>query len=808
MPTKTVTFAAAAAVIAALNATTAMAQVAATQAAATAAAESAPVAADGAGDIIVTAQRRSETLQRTPVAVSVLSGEALAKRAITTETDLQSATPGLTIRAGQNSNQLNYALRGQSLDAFSDTRPGVLPYFDEIQLDGVGGGASAFYDLQSVQVLKGPQGTLFGRNSTGGAVLFTTQRPTDTFGGYITGRLGNYNARQVEGAINVPLAGDKVLARVAGFYEKRDGYQVNLFQKNRAGNVDRYGLRGSLTVHLSDTVKNDLVVDYLHADGNSISGLISSLDTAGAVPLIALTNFGNQAQYNFLINAFTGGLAGCNSTTNNCAAQYAAANPKLNPGGIASYLTTQAARGPYQIETDGANRYIGRNLILSNITTIELGGETRLRNIFGYTRLRSDSMGDIDGTPYGIDSNGPGGGKNDTTKQVSEELQLSGKAFGGKLNYVAGVFYSHETNVDLTTSLLLEFPPLTSTTVYHKFTTRDMIAGYAQGTYDLSEATGVQGLGFTVGARYTHEKIKFDTLADDTAYQAPAAQKATFDFHQRKSYGNLSWTVGLQDQVTPDLLIYLASRRSYKNGGYNGIQNPVPGPGSKGGNGYDLETLTDVELGLKYRGRVGGMPVSFNIAGYQDWIKDGQRVAYTLLGSTPAAVTVNVPRSKISGFELDGSISPASWLTLGGSLNYTNARFTKNLVSIGGGAPVAFGTYPDTPEWSGGAYAEVNVPLTGSITGTFRSDVYSQSLFWFSSTGNNNTGAHIDGYTLVNFRLGIQDDKAGWSLSGNLKNAFNRTYYVGGIATGELFQFNTVVPGAPRTWTIEARFKF
>ena len=765
----------------------ALANATAAHAQAAQAAQDGAAASDPSGEIIVTAQRRSESLQRTPVAVAVISGDALTKRAIVTEADLQTATPGLTIRAGQNSNQLNYALRGQSLDAFSDTRPGVLPYFDEIQLDGVGGGSSAFYDLQSVQVLKGPQGTLFGRNSTGGAVLFTSQRPTETFGGYVLGRIGNYKAYTLEGALNVPLATDRVLARVAGFYEKRDGYQVNLFQNNRAGNVDRFGLRGSLTIKLSDSIKNDLVVDYLHSGGNSISGLVSSLDPAGAVPLLALTNFGNQAQYNFLINAFTGGLAGCNDTTNNCAAKYAAANPKLDPGGVVSYLATQQARGPYKIETDGTNAYVGRNFILSNITSFDVGADTKVRNIFGFTSLKANSMGDIDGMPYGIDSNGPGGGKNDFTKQVSEELQLAGKALGGNLNYVIGAFYSHETNVDLTTSLLLDFPPLTSTTVYHKKTTRDMIAGYGQATYDLSDATGIKGLGFTLGARFTHEKIKFDVLADDTAYQASPAAQATYNFHQNKSFGNVSWTIGLQDQITPDLLVYLASRRSYKNGGYNGIQNPVPGPGSQGGDGYGRETLTDVELGLKYRGMLGTMPVTFNVAGYQNWIKDGQRVAYTLLGSTPAAVTVNVPRSKITGFELDTSIRPADWLSIGGSVNYTNARFT---------------------EWSGGAYAEVNVPLAGSISGTLRGDVYSQSLFWFSSTGNNNTGAHIDGYTLANFRVGIQDEKAGWSLSANLKNAFNRTYYVGGIATGELFQFNTIVPGAPRTFMAELRYKF
>ncbi len=763
--------------------------------------------ADAGSEIIVTAQRRSETLERTPVAISVLSAEALTKRAIVTESDLQIATPGLTIRAGQNSNQLNYALRGQSLDAFSDTRPGVLPYFDEIQLDGVGGGSSAFYDLQSIQVLKGPQGTLFGRNSTGGAVLFTSAKPTEEFGGYVMGRVGNYNAYQLEGAINVPIAGDKVMARVAGFYEKRDGYQVNLFNNKRAGDVDRYGVRGSLTINLSETIKNELVVDYLHSGGNSMSGLIDSLEPSGLVPLIALTNFGNQAQYNFLINAFTGGAAGCNNTTNNCAAAYAAANPKLDPGGIASYLATQKARGPYKIESDGPSSYRGRNIIVSNITSIEIAPDTKIRNIFGYTYLQNGIAGDIDGTPYGIDDNG-NGGKNDNTRQYSEELQLVGKAFGGTLDYVFGGFYSHETNENLTTSLLLQFPPLTGTTIYNKLTTRDMFAGYGQGTLNLSDATGIEGLSITVGARYTHEKIKFDVLGPDTAYQAPPAQLATYDFHQNKSYGNLSWTLGIQEQVNPNLLIYLASRRSYKNGGYNGIQNPVPGLGPNGGNGYDLETLTDAEIGVKYRGNIGGIPAQFNLAGYQNWITDGQRVAYTLLGSTPAAVTVNIPKSKVTGFEFDGSIRPASWLNLGGSLNYTDARFTDSFVSIGGAPPVLFGTYPDTPEWSGSVFGEIEVPVNDSVSATFRSDVYSQSFFWFASTGNRSPGARIDGYTLVNFRVGVEDSNAGWSLSASLKNAFNRVYYVGGIATGELFQFNTVVPGTPRTFMAEARYKF
>jgi len=166
----------------------ALAQTAATNAQATA--TPAPAADNGVQEIIVTAQRRNESLSKTPVSVSVISADTLAKAQVTSEQDLRMATPGLSVRASTSSNQLNYSLRGQSQDAFSGTRPGVLPYINEVQIGG-SGGSTAFYDLQSVQVLKGPQGTLFGRSATGGAVLFTTAKPTDQFGGYISGLYGN-----------------------------------------------------------------------------------------------------------------------------------------------------------------------------------------------------------------------------------------------------------------------------------------------------------------------------------------------------------------------------------------------------------------------------------------------------------------------------------------------------------------------------------------------------------------------------------------------------------------------------------------
>ena len=757
-------------------------------------------------EIVVTAQRRSESLQRVPVSVAVLTSEALVNRAVTTEADLQSVSPGLTVRASQNSNQLNYAIRGQSVDAFSATRPGVLPYVNEVQVGG-SGGSSAFYDLQSVQVLKGPQGTLFGRNATGGAVLFSTTKPTNDLEGYALGRIGNYDLRQVEGAINVPIVDDKVLARVSGFYQKRDGYQQDLFKHERAGNVNRFGVRGSLTLQPVEGVKNDLVVDYYHANGNSLVGGLYSLNPNGAIPVIALTNFGNAAQFDAIISAFVAGAGGPANAGAGAAAAYAAAHPGLDPGGVASYLNTQRARGPYKVESDGPNRYRGRNTIISNITAIDVGADTQIRNVLGYNRINSANYGDIDGVPYGIDDNGATGNIT-RTRQFSEELQLVGKTFGGNLSYVTGVYYSAERNYNLTTSNVLTFPIIAAVQLNNTILHNKTYAAYAQGTYDLSDATGVQGLGITAGVRYTKEDIKIDVLPDDISFKDPPAVQANYDPHQNKSYGNVSWTLGVQEQVNPNFLLYAASRRSYRNGGFNNVVRPVPGPGTAGGNGYGRETVTDGEIGAKYQGQAGGLPIRLNVALYQNWIENAQRVAYTLSAGSPAAITVNVPRAKVRGVELDGQITPASWLRLGSAANYTDAKFTRNLVSVNGGAPVEFGTYPDTAKWSGNVYAELTAPLGGDISASLRGDVYGQTHTYFSSTGNLNPGTKLPGYRLANFRLAIQDDKAGWSISATLKNAFNRTYYVGGVALGELFQTNTAVPGDPRTYLAEVRYKF
>ena len=195
-------------------------------------------------EITVTATRRAESQSKVPVAVTAFNSESLVARGITTETDLQQSVPGLTVKTTASQNQINYTIRGQTLDAFSGSSPGVLPYFNDVVVSSQT--ATAFYDLASVQVLKGPQGTLFGRNATGGAVLYTSADASDTFGGYFTIKNGNYDLREYQGAINLPVVAGKVDLRLAADFTNETGYVTNLTDGSTLGDTAAKSGRATL----------------------------------------------------------------------------------------------------------------------------------------------------------------------------------------------------------------------------------------------------------------------------------------------------------------------------------------------------------------------------------------------------------------------------------------------------------------------------------------------------------------------------------------------------------------------------------
>ncbi|MFA7603632.1 MAG: TonB-dependent receptor [Novosphingobium sp.] len=720
-----------------------------------------------------------------PVSISAFGAEDLEKRVIRSEADLQLATPGVTVRQNLSQNQLNFSIRGQSVDAFSNSSPGVLPYINEVQVSA--STATSFFDLQGIQMLKGPQGTLFGRNATGGAVLYQTAKPTNEFEGFFTARVGNYGQHGFQGAINVPIIDDTVLLRVAGDYSKSDGYVHNVYRDTWTGGRDARSVRVSLTIKPFEGLTNELVGQYGYFGGTNADPYLYSVNACG------LTN-----------NGYTpaSGAACLYSPAFPAFADYVAANPGVFPGGVKALEAYVRTLGNFTAYNDFPARHRAKAGYISNATTLELSDTLTLKNVIGFTQSRANEQNDLDGSPYPIfGARSPANPVGETfrTRQFSNELQLQGKAFDGHLDYIVGGYYSFQR--DRQDYPLLAFdlsPSQPGSPVDYGWTTVDRSrALFAQATYRFDNGFSVTG-----GFRYTWETYSISQAPGTLFFGAS---------DERIKFNKPSWTFGVDYQATPDLLVYAATRGSWRTGGFNGFSPPIMATAENGGNLFLPETVKDVEVGAKYSGRLGGtVPFRLNLAFYNQWVNDIQRTAYANINGNPASFTANVPKAQITGFEADTFIRPASWLELGGSVAFANARFTDPRVSFFGTA-TDFGPYGDTPRWSGTVFAQVSQDLPGDAGKlSLRGEIYAQTAQYFSNLNNTlNPETRLPGYALGNLRLDWEDMMdSSVTLSAFVKNVGNRGYWVGGVPQGANLGLNIAAWGQPRMYGAEMRFTF
>jgi iron complex outermembrane recepter protein len=232
-------------------------------------------------EITVTARRRSEDISNVPISITALDSNQLAEQEVHTQSDLQVSVPGLIVRTTAVSTQQNYSIRGQSIDAFTGSSPAVLAYVNDVEANT--GVPTTFFDLSSIQVLKGPQGTLFGRNTTGGAVLYTTAKPENSLGGFATERLGNLGLTETIAAINLPVS-DKVLLRLAGDLYDRDGYQRDVETNQVFGGLNRKSGRATLMLKPIDGLENETVSEYGSSSGHPTINTPYSYYPCGTVP--------------------------------------------------------------------------------------------------------------------------------------------------------------------------------------------------------------------------------------------------------------------------------------------------------------------------------------------------------------------------------------------------------------------------------------------------------------------------------------------------------------------------------------------
>jgi iron complex outermembrane receptor protein len=732
-------------------------------------------------EVVVTARRTEEKLQDVPVAVAALSGDALVEQRISSQSDLQFATPGLIVRETGSSDQLNYSLRGQSIDAFSFAAPAVVAYFNEVPTGG--GAATSFFDMESIQVLKGPQGTLFGRNATGGAVLYSSRRPTENFNAYARLGYGNYDNEELEAGVNVPLM-EGLAVRFAGKTQHRRGFQHNL---------------------LLDTWVNDV---------DSRIGRISLLIAPKGIPFTNVTmfqegRFGGFTGQDKIVNA--NGVNGAPSTyfdpltgtlrplVLNTALAYppgvVSIFPKVNSlfNGIGDFLNKQKNIGFYDFYSSATDARDGRQTVVTNTSTLEIGAGTQIKNIYGYNRVLSKEQSDISGSPYDFLLVGGGPGPNDKgytfgTKQWSEELQASGKV--RRLNYIFGLFTSKEetyNRIPLTVTPDLGAPYLGP----YDFTVTDKSkAAYAQVGYAVTDK-----LNANAGLRYTWEDVSILQGADSLLKAVNAGN------HSRKD-SKPSWLVGLDYKVTEDLMVYFNQRGSWRTGGFNGTSAAsFPDAAT-----FKPETTYDFELGAKYAGSIGSVPASIDVSIYDQRIKDVQRAPYLNI----SALAGNVNKAEVAGLELQTQFRLTRWLEVGVAGTYTNARYTDPHAEVAG-AQFYFGPYADTPKYTGTAYFRASKELPGEKGElALRTQVYTQGNFFYSNLNDTIVpGCHIGGYTLVNVRAewnGVFGTKLDGAAYAN--NVTDKEYNTGGFPLGAVTGSNSVLPGTPRMFGIELSARF
>lgn len=759
-----------------------------------------PVAAgdDGGLDtIVVTARRRGENLDRVPASVTAFGADQLAARSILTEADLQRSVAGLTIRESLSSNQLNYSLRGQSVDAYTSSSPGVLPYINEFQVSTTS--ATSFIDLDSVQVVKGPQGTLFGRNTTGGAVLYTTAQPINELSGRIAGRLGNYDLRAVEGMLNLPIVDDVVLLRFAGNIVRRDGYQFNDITGDDLGRESSQTARATLLLRPAAGISISTMFQHAANNGTNTGSLIYN-----AYPATPDTP------------TFAAGLYDPNGplTPAGWAAYVQARGLSAYPGGLLDFASIQAARGPYRVSLNGDQSHRARSTILTNVITWELSDSLTLKNVAGYSNGRSSDTTDVDGSPYTIYTYNLLEIDEEqvfASRQWSEELQLQGNT--GALEYIVGGYLGYERRYSYIPTAFFDLRPVVPIGPGN-FADKETVQVsrnqglFVHGSYDLS-GLGADGLKLTAGFRYTWEQVRAGHLSRSIYAALGFAPNGV-----RTSFNKPSWNIGIEYQATPNLLVYATHRGSWRSGGFNTGSQLAEGTIAVGGSEFVPETTRDIEAGLKFNGFLGTMPARFNVALFNQWVDDIQRAIYvnilTPIPLGPTALTANVPQATITGVELEAEIRPVDWLTIGGTLSYLDARFNRNAVTIFG-VPYAFGPYPDTPEWAGSAFVQAAGRLPDNLGRyTIRADVYAQSKFYYSSVTNTLTpGTVLPGYTLVNLRAEWNNIAgSGFGAALFVTNLFDETYYTGGLALGSVLGLNTAIPGRPRMFGGEISFRF
>jgi iron complex outermembrane receptor protein len=707
--------------------------------------------------VIVTARRRDEVLQKVPVAATVVTQRQIAQFGAFDAHNLAQLAPGLSTPTGvADRNDIIFTIRGQG-QTFGTLYPSVIPYFAGVALDQVNTGF--FYDLQSIQVLRGPQGTLFGRNTDGGAILLTPTKPYGDWGGFAKVQVGNYGLNQYTAALNIPV-NDKIAFRGAFDIARRDGYTKDFANGEELDNVNYDSFRGSLVLRPFEGFENDTTVSYYTADDNGSGYKLTFID-----PVVLGAAFSSLGLPASTVQALT-------SQAEAALAQQKALGPRQTDLVIPPFSKRQ-----YAVITDTASYVITPDLTI--------------KSIFGYLRQKDSGQGDFDGSDLSLVTSF-GNSPSVNTERFTEDLQLLGKT--GPLTWVGGLYsdFEHPAGfVDPNSFTELKFLNVQEPTTVK---TRSG-AVYAQGTYDLSNF--VNGLKFTGGIRYTRDSVSEITTQTINGTICQVGQPPNCTVNLGKAHFDaVTYNLDLEYQLDPSTLVYVANRRGYKSGGFN-VSFPTPNLAT-----YQPEILLDEEIGVKRDWRIGEFSLRTNVDAYHGDYTDSQKIASVISGGQLFTVVENVPSATVQGVELDGLLLWKRGLSLGLTGAYTDAHFNQGIP----GFPVDT-HFNGTPRYQ----LTFNVGYRWDLgeAGVLRpngSYYYQATTYLTDNIERNN---REPGYSLVNLQL-AWEQPFGRPLTVTffMTNVTDKVYRVGADDIDLAIGASSSLYGPPRMFGFSLEYKF
>lgn len=739
-------------------------------------------------EIVVTARRREENLQSVPVAVSVLTGEEMLEQGGMKIDVIGQMVPNVHFEAAGGTSGVKSPvmfIRGMGQNDFIPVEdPAVGIYLDGVYFGRNIGSVFDLVDIERIEVLRGPQGTLFGRNTIGGAINIVSKAPRNELSGSIDISAGEEDYLETRVTVNVPM-GERVAGRFSAFMRERDGY-VDAVQYNNLelGNDDIWGARMRITADVTDSFSLDFAADYSKAEEapgalSSIGGIgrFNGQDITLGPPVQLFANFWNAI--------YSGDPASCTTAAGqaNNTACYGPVWNTNDPYKSNSVFTDNAGN---KVSPEQSVEVMGANLT----ATWQIGG-VELKSITSYREFDIDLFNDIDFSPYILFHNNHDEYSQD---QFSQEFQLSGEAMDGRLNYVIGLYHFEEEGQESIFNQITFAPPLSGPPDFFfqyidRYIDNESQAIFGQVNFDLSDV-----LTLTVGARYTESDKSFDL---DTRRRVGPVSEQFGDLSTEETTPLLS----LAWDVSDDVMLYATYSEGYRDGSYAARFTgavPVPLPN------YDPEFVTNYEIGMKSTLLDGRMRLNAT-AFYMDY--EDMQINASSDAVASASTKENLGDATIQGLELEMSALLTEQLSVGvnvgildDEIDSLQGTLVSNTVVISESNDL-----PNTPDWTLSLMLKYEVPLNQGGRLAFRADYVAKDDYY--SRAENIEETLLDDYTNLNLSAKYIAPGDNWELGFGMRNATDEEYYQSatpfatfGLAFGQ--------PVRPRTWYASFTYRF